>query len=371
MANHPQVVRKMCQAGIVKFEMGIESPNVKDLQSTKKGVATKFHKQAVKNIRENGGRAGGTFVIGLPDQTEEEIKGFPAYAKEIGLTAAAFGIATPFPGTDFYAELDKQGLIFETNWDNFDEMHSVFKTNHLAKETVETLATYCMAKFWNIDTFIDQELISQRRTLKKKPLMDFAQERSLNLGFMANNGNELQKGNFDQHVKTFLEAYVDPRVEAYTRTVGVHEVLEITKFLRILGPQKIQCTLNLDNTTASFVFKTTGKSVEYIQVTHGRVEDSTINLDADLNWLTKPSNSNLLKMPAYLFKNNWSIKKLWNTFRLFVAAGTEILASNLRATIPKKTIPARKHSKKTLQDGCSKKPPTSLGAKLAKRKIGG
>ena len=66
----------MCKAGIVKFEMGIESPNVKDLKSTRKGVATKFHKQAVKNIRENGGRAGGTFVIGLPDQTEEEIKAF-------------------------------------------------------------------------------------------------------------------------------------------------------------------------------------------------------------------------------------------------------------------------------------------------------
>ena len=102
-----------------------------------------------------------------------------------------------------------------------------------------------MAKFWNIDTFIDHELVSQKRTLKKKPIVDFVQERSLNLGFMANNGNELQKGNFDQHVKTFLEAYVDPRVEAYTRSVGVHEVLEITRFLRILGPQKIQCTLNL------------------------------------------------------------------------------------------------------------------------------
>jgi radical SAM superfamily enzyme YgiQ (UPF0313 family) len=336
MANHPQIVKKMCQAGIVKFEMGIESPNVKDLKSTKKGVATKFHKQAVKNIRENGGRAGGTFVIGLPDQTEEEIKGFPVYAKEIGLTAVAFGIATPFPGTEFYAELDKQGLIFETNWDNFDEMHSVFKTNHLKKEAIEELATYCMAKFWNIDTFIDNELISQKRTLRKKPIVDFAQERSLNLGFMTNNGNELQKGNFNQHVKTFLEAFVDPRVEAYTRTVGVHEVLEITKFLRILGPQKIQCTLNLDNTTVSFVFKTTSKSIEYIQVTHRRVEDSTINLDVDLNWLTKPDNSNWLKMPAYLFKNNLSIRKLWNTFRLFVAAGTELLASTLPASRPQK-----------------------------------
>lgn len=329
MANNPRIVRKMCQAGIVKFEMGIESPNIKDLQSTRKGVATKFHKQAVKNIRENGGRAGGTFVIGLPDQTEEEIKGFPVYAKEIGLTAAAFGIATPFPGTEFYAELDKQGLIFENNWDNFDEMHSVFKTNHLTKKTIEELATYCMAKFWNIDTFIDHEMVSQKRTLKKKSVVEFIQERSLNLGFMANNGNELQKGNFNQHIKTFLEAYVDPRVEAYTKTVGVHEAIEITKFLRVLGPQKIQCTLKLDDTTISFVFKTTSKSVKYIRVTYGRVEDSTVNLDIDLNWLANPSVSNLIKTPAYLFKNNLSAKKLWNTFRLFVAVGTEVLASNL------------------------------------------
>ena len=336
MANNPRIVRKMCQAGIVKFEMGIESPNVKDLQSTKKGVATKFHKQAVSNIRENGGRAGGTFVIGLPDQTEDEIKTFPIYAKEIGLTAAAFGIATPFPGTEFYSELDKQELIFETNWDNFDEMHSVFKTNHLTKETIEELATYCMAKFWNIDTFIDHEFVSQKRTLRKKPIVNFVKERSLNLGFMANNGNELQKDNFNQHVKTFLEAYVDPRVESYTRSVGVHEVLDITRVLRILGSQKVQCTLNLDDTTVSFVFKTTEKSVEYIQVAHGRVNDSTINLDVDLNWLIAPSRSNLVKTPAYLFKNNLSIKKLWSTFRLFIAVGTEFLVSNIQTGNPQK-----------------------------------
>jgi radical SAM superfamily enzyme YgiQ (UPF0313 family) len=336
MAYSPQVVRKMCQAGIVKFEMGIESPNVKDLKSTRKGIAIKSHKQAVKNIRENGGRAGGTFVIGLPDQLEDEIKTFPVYAKEIGLTAAAFGIATPFPGTEFYAELDKKGLIFETNWDNFDEMHNVFKANYLTKETIEELATYCMAKFWNIDTFIDHELVYQKRTLRKKPIVDFIKERTLNLGFMANNGNELQKGNFDKHVKTFLEAYVDSRVEAYTRTIGVHEVLEISKFLRILGPQKVQCTLSLGNVTVSFVFKTTSTTVRYIQVIRGRVHDATINLDVDLHWLTQPSVSNLLKTPGYLFKNNLSIKKLWCTFRLLVAVGTELLASNLQTSSSQK-----------------------------------
>jgi hypothetical protein len=161
-------------------------------------------------------------------------------------------------------------------------------------------------------------------------IVDFTRERTLNLGFLANNGNELQKDNFSQHIKTFLEAYVDPRVEAYTRTVGVHEVLEMTRFLRILGSQKIQCTLNLDDFTVSFVFKTTNKTVEYIRVIRGRQDDSTINLDVDLKWLAEPRPANLLKTPAFLFSHNLSVKKLLNTFKLFIAIGIEILSSNLQ-----------------------------------------
>jgi len=109
MAKYPEIVRKMCEAGILYFEMGVESPNPRDLESTRKGITTQIHKEAVKNIRKYGGSAGGTFVIGLPDQTEEEVRYFPVYAREIGMTGAAFGVVTPFPGTKFYEELDKDG----------------------------------------------------------------------------------------------------------------------------------------------------------------------------------------------------------------------------------------------------------------------
>jgi radical SAM superfamily enzyme YgiQ (UPF0313 family) len=336
MAAHPEIVKKMCQVGIRRFEMGIESPNTKDLKSTKKGTTSKVHGEAVKNIRKNGGRAGGTFVIGLPDQTEEEIRLFPAYAKEIGLTGAAFGIATPFPSTDFYKEMNAQGLIFETNWDNFDEMHSVYTTKHMSKEKIEEMATYCMAKFWNLDTFFDHEKVSQTRTKQKKTLIDFAQERIINLGFMTNNGTTLQKDNFEKHIATFLEAYIDPRVEAYTRQVGVHEVLEMSRFLRILGPQTIQCTLRIGDTTTSFIFKTNKTNVEYIRVIRGRQADATIHLEVDLKWLSEPADSHLIKRFALTFSRNLTAKKLWNTFRLFTAVGTDALAWNLQKLTAKK-----------------------------------
>ena len=329
MAKNPEIVKKMCNAGITSFEMGIESPNLRDLKSTKKGITNAIHKEAVQNIREYGGRPGGTFVIGLPDKTEEEIKTFPVYAKEIGLTGAAFGIATPFPGTEFYKEMDKQGLVFETNWDNFDEMHSVYKTKNISKEKLEELATYCMAKFWNIDTFIDQEMVFQKRTKKKKALMDFILERIIDLEFMTNNGNTLQKSNFTKHIKTFIEAYVDSRVESYTRKVKLNDILEMRRFLKILGSQKIQCNLGIDSINASFVFKTTEKDVEYIQATYERKDDATINLNVNLEWLSKPELGNWVERFSFLVSDNMNRKRLWNTIKLFTAVGTEVLAWKL------------------------------------------
>ena len=327
MAGNPEIVKKMCEAGIISFEMGIESPNPEDLRSTKKGLTTRVHREAVRNIRENGGSAGGTFVIGLPDQTEEDIRRFPVYAKEIGLTAAAFGIATPFPGTEFYEELDRQELIFETDWDNFDEMHSVYGAEHLSKEEIEELATYCMAKFWNVDTFIDRARVSQKRTNEKISLIDFVRERALNVLFMKNNGMKLQRDNFSHHIKTFLEAYPDDRVENYTREVGVHNILEVSRFLRILGPQTIQSTLTLDDAIVSFIFKTTRSTVEYIRVIRGR-QHSTINFDIDLKLMSEPNQESQMKMAKRLIAmilHDGSIKRLWNTFRFFMAVGTEVL----------------------------------------------
>ncbi len=332
MARNPEIVKKMCEAGIDHFEMGIESPNYKDLESTKKGITNRIQREAVQNIREYGGCAGGTFVVGLPDQTEEEIRGFPIYAKEIGMTSAAFGIATPFPGTEFYEGLHRKGLIFETNWDNFDEMHSVYETEHLSKEKIEELATYCMAKFWNIDTFIDRERVFQRRTKKKTHLMDFILERALELRFIGDAGMSLKKDTFSHYMKKFLEAYIDPCVEDYTRKVGVHNVLEMSSFLRILGPQTIQCSLGVDGDTTSIIVETTNNTVEYVRVVRNRQDHPTINFNIDLKMMSELDqnlNMKMVKKSVTGILHEGGIRRLWNTIRLFLAIGAEALVWKL------------------------------------------
>ncbi|MBS3801760.1 MAG: cobalamin-dependent protein [Candidatus Thermoplasmatota archaeon] len=331
IAKHPEIVRKMIAAGIEGFEMGIESPNMKDINSTSKGLKTDVHVKAANNIRKWGGSAGGTFVIGLPEQTEDEILKFPEYAKKIGLTSSAYGIATPYPGTKFYDDLNSQGLIFETDWNKFDEMHSVFKTKHLSSKRTEELASICMAKFWTIDTFIEKERIRKRKYKTKTPLTTFIANRLSELTFSVDAGSQLQGGNFSQHAQEFLEASPDPVIKRYTETVGMHNVIEMSRFLRLLGDQTIQVTVKNNGTPpTSWIFKTTKDTVEHIQVIQGKLNEITINFNVNIQDFQLDGQQNLsqidnLRIVVKLLSSNKGIKQRFNMMRLFAAGGIEFI----------------------------------------------
>jgi radical SAM superfamily enzyme YgiQ (UPF0313 family) len=287
MARHPEIVKKMCDNNITHFCMGIESPNINDLNTTRKGITTETQQKAIQIIRDFGGVAAGTFVIGLPNQTEEEIKYFPTYAKEIGLMSATFGIATPFPGTDFYTSLEREGLIFERDWTKYDENNSVFTLPTISKRRIEELRTYCLGKFWTPDTFFDYLAIVQKRDAAKTNLSKFIMDRLNQLEFLAKAGSTQQASpeNMITHFKVFVEAMADPRVKKHTEKVGMHQVIDMSRFLAILGPQTIQLTIRYDNVPlTSYIMNTTRNTVEYISIISGKQDNATLNFDLNLNY---------------------------------------------------------------------------------------
>jgi radical SAM superfamily enzyme YgiQ (UPF0313 family) len=336
VAEHPEIVRKMIAVGIEGFEMGIESPNMGDIKSVAKGMSTNVHVHAVNNIKKWGGNAGGTFVIGLPDQTEEQILGFPAYAKKIGLTSTAYGIATPFPSTRFYDDLNAQGLIFENDWNRFDEMHSVFSIKLLSSERIEELASICMARFWTVDMFIEKERMHMIRHGSKRSLAKFIDDKLQELSFSVDMGSQLQKKNLGKHVLSVIEASADPDVEGYTRRVGVHNVIDMALFLKVLGDQTVQLTVRNDGEAiTSWIMKTTPSGVEYVKVIPGRSDTSSINLEVDLKYFQFDTgyDPNLIDNIGILGKmlaSNRGIKKQLSMVRLLMAGGIELLMGYLK-----------------------------------------
>ena len=332
IVRHPGLVEKMCNNGILYYELGFESSNQRDLNGTKKCITTDMQKKAVKILRDNGVTVSGTFVIGLPGQTEQEIKQFPVYAKEIGVMNCAFGIATPFPGTEFHKVLDEKGLIVERDWNKYDEMHSVFRLDGLSGKRLEELETYCMARFWTLNTMVDNLKVLQKRSGKRVSLIDFIKDIMAKVEFGKDAGGDLRKEEFDGHLKTVLEAMVDAEANEEQRRIDIGSVVEISRFLNFLGTQKMQFTLNYKELTPiSYIVKTTKSSkstVKYIKMISGKEDDATISVDIDLNELMNSVNDDLSLNPmrtfVFLLESVGSIKGLWNMLRLCTASAIEL-----------------------------------------------
>ncbi len=254
IVKHPQIVEKMIRAGMISWELGVESPTQDDLDRTLKHISLNVQNEAIGILRKLGGESLGTFVVGLPNHTKEFIKKFPAYAKKIGLSAAAFGIATPFPGTGYWDELNAQNLIFERDWAKYDENHNVFHHPTMTPEDIEFLRNWCLARFWNLDAVLEQLRLDQNRVGKfrapyKTPLVEFLLTVFKKLNFAVQAGSELAEDGrhnetkafkWAQHASFMFDAWVDPRIEQYFQEHPMHEILDMRTFGKMLGGKRLQ-----------------------------------------------------------------------------------------------------------------------------------
>lgn len=333
IAEHPELVKRMCDSGILIYELGFESQNQKDLNNVKKGITLDMQRNAVEILRDNGADVSGTFVIGLPGHDDEEIKQFPIYAKKIGLINCAFGIVTPFPKTEFYEKLEKDSLIFERDWTKYDEMHSVFKLNPLTAKRLEELEIYCTARFWILNTLLDRTKVLQKRTGKKTSLNDFIYDIIAKAKFARNAGYDMINGEIEDYVKVVLDAIIDAEMEENGRKISMHDVIEMSRFLKILGPQVIQIALKCDNQIVSYVIKTTSKKVEFIKTISGKQNNATIDINIDLDEVINSFNSysplNLLNYIS-LLKQARNVEGILNVLRLCSALTMDLSCSFLK-----------------------------------------
>jgi hopanoid biosynthesis associated radical SAM protein HpnJ len=106
-----ETLKAMKDAGCRLLIVGYESGDQQILKNIKKGATIDMARRFTANCKKLGITIHGDFIVGLPGETRETIRKSIDFAKELDVETIQVSIGHPFPGTEFYDHVKKNGLI--------------------------------------------------------------------------------------------------------------------------------------------------------------------------------------------------------------------------------------------------------------------
>lgn len=108
-----ELLQEMKSAGCWQILFGLESADSRMLELLKKGNTIEQNIQAVRWAREAGLNVRADFIVGTPGETPDSLDKTLKFAMDMDLDYAHFNKFVPFPGTELYQRLNRQGYNFD------------------------------------------------------------------------------------------------------------------------------------------------------------------------------------------------------------------------------------------------------------------
>ncbi len=141
---------------------GIESGSQKTLDFIGKRITPEQSMRAVKNAKTKKLHALGSFVIGFPEETKEDVKKTIKFSKKVGVDYAQFTIATPYPGTRLWDYAISRKLIFTYDWRKYTTLDPVMKLMNFSSEEIKKLLRWAYISFYMRPMYLINDLITQK-----------------------------------------------------------------------------------------------------------------------------------------------------------------------------------------------------------------
>lgn len=117
VAHDCELMDIMAESGCVGLLVGFESLESRGLELMNKRVNQKVdYSSVMAEFRKRGIVIYGTFLLGLPSDSEETADSMVAFAQAEKIYIAAFNHIVPFPGTPLYDELYSAGRMLHNRW---------------------------------------------------------------------------------------------------------------------------------------------------------------------------------------------------------------------------------------------------------------
>ncbi len=143
VADDPELLKMMHDAGCFEILIGLESPNAGALRGLELNRNWKWgqhdrYRDAVGRIQSHGISVNACFILGLDGDGPEIFDAVERFIDETGPFDAQITLQTPFPGTPLYERLLREGrLIDKTAWEKYTLFDAVSRPLRMSVEELE------------------------------------------------------------------------------------------------------------------------------------------------------------------------------------------------------------------------------------------
>jgi len=157
-----EVAQAMKKGGCHTVYFGIESGSQKTLDFIGKKITPEQSVAAVKKAKKHKLRALGAFIIGFPEETNDDIKETMKFSKKVGVDYAQFTIATPYPGTRLWKYAISKNLILTFNWRKYTTLDPVMKLKNFTTQQITKLLQKAYISFYIRPLYLIKDLILRK-----------------------------------------------------------------------------------------------------------------------------------------------------------------------------------------------------------------
>lgn len=144
------LIERAAEAGMRSVFIGFESLGEDSLAfSNKQQNLGRDYDAAIRRLDDLGIKINGSFVFGLDGDTTDVFKRTVDWAVSKGITTATFHIATPYPGTQYYQQMQAANRLRTQDWDLYDTRHVVFEPSGMSREQLQAGYEWAYREFYS------------------------------------------------------------------------------------------------------------------------------------------------------------------------------------------------------------------------------
>ncbi|PTP72727.1 B12-binding domain-containing radical SAM protein [Vibrio splendidus] len=138
IARDTELLSAAVKSGFKAVLLGIETPSEEALKAQKKGfVIPSKMKEYIAEIRSHGIEVWGDFLFGFDEHDTSIFKQTQKFVEDIKVDKVIPHYMIPFPGSESFNQLEREGRLLTKDWSKYDGSHSVYQPSRMSVEELE------------------------------------------------------------------------------------------------------------------------------------------------------------------------------------------------------------------------------------------